>query len=246
MLALKVSSLLLLATPCAAAPALDIVATFGAEDASSDLKASLRGSTVPGWLPYLPGLPAYIFRWGALFAELDAKMRVGVNLSDTDPLWKNASEIIRHAAYESTPGKKFMDLCSAGNITEYVKESCSTDTLGAIPVGTTGIPVDAFFCGSTHSGINWTRPFWGPYSPPVKPVCEAKADTAYTPTGICGRWTTKQLVLSFFLTTPLWTVDPVVINAPAVHCLLGLGDCDIQYCQHCPGRCGPSQTEILP
>mmetsp|Transcript_173840 Transcript_173840/g.422797 ORF Transcript_173840/g.422797 Transcript_173840/m.422797 type:complete len:242 (+) Transcript_173840:97-822(+) len=233
----KVSIALLLSSRCFASPGLEIAGNVYSEGASS-ASSSLRGASASGWLQRLPDLPGDAYRWIPALAVMDIRVRQGVGLSDADPLWKEAADLIRSAAYASEPGKKFMDLCSAGNLSQYASDACAPGTLGAVLVR--GVPMDAYFCGSKESGIDWHRSYWDSYNPPVKNVCDAQPMTAYDATGICGRWSTKQLVQSFFYVTPLWSVDPVTINAPGLHCLLGLGNCDIYYCQHCAGRCGPA------
>lgn len=225
----------LLAAPCGAAPALDIISSWPiAANASSPPNAtaapSLRGAAQDWW-------PGFYYRWAPQVALMELRVRMGVFLPASDPLWEQARSLIRTVAYATAPGKKFMDLCSAGRLEEYSREACAPNTFGNINVG--GIPADAFFCGSTRSGIDWARPWWGSTVPPVKRICEAEPGTAYNATGFCGRWTTRELVLSFFFTTPVWGADPVTMNIPGMHCLFGLGNCDIHYCQHCPRRCGP-------
>lgn len=198
---------------------------------------NLRGSSsFPPWsLPWLPEAFSHILYWAPELAVMSARVRLGDWRSDEDSLWREAKSLIRSMAYDSAPGRRFMDLCSAGKLSEYNERACAPGTFGAIRIR--GIPADAYFCGSKKSGIDWSRPFWGPYTPPVKDVCNATAGTAYDADGICGRWSTKQLVQSFFYAVPLWGIDPVIINAPSFRCLLGLGNCDIYYCQNCPGRC---------
>ena len=61
-----------------------------------------------------------------------------------------------------------------------------------------------------------------------------------SPTGICGRYSKRQIIDSFLKVTPLWEKGPdgqLAINVPGVDCLMGIGEGDVFYCQHCPGLC---------
>lgn len=128
-----------------------------------------------------------------------------------------------------------MDLCSGGHIEEYATAACAPGTLGSLPIW--GVPLDAYLCGSNRSGIDWRRSWWDKHAP-VSDICSVRPDSAYQKDGYCGQWNTKQLVASFFRTVPLWGIDAALLNVPSLNCLLGLGNCDIHYCQTCAGRCG--------
>jgi len=177
--------------------------------------------------------------WASLspeLAQLYSAASAKVNVSEADPFWTQAAEQIRAVARwdPNGDGAAFSALCSAGQLANYTARGCSADAPGSALLW--GIPADAYFCGSNASGIDWGS---GSASGRVADLCHAQMGTAYSADGICGSLSTKELVLNVFTTIPLWTPDPLSINVPSIDCLLGLGDCDIFYCQSCSGRCGP-------
>jgi len=168
---------------------------------------------------------------------MDSRVRAGINKSEADPLWDEAADLVLNVTLDTESGRRLVTSCWNGSVQEYAAAACGNGTLGSNLIN--GIPVAAHFCGSVNSGINWTREWWGNYSAPVTQICNATPGTAYNATGFCGRWTLKELVLGTFLILPFWQVDPVFMNIASLNCILGLGDCDIHYCQTCPGICGP-------
>lgn len=169
-------------------------------------------------------------------AQMYSTVMASANVSEADPLWERAKALVGSASRLTPDGGEFQDLCKAGALANYTALGCSIHAPGSALIA--GNSADAYFCGSNASGINWSGANTGSGGEPVADLCHARPGTAYDADGICGRWSTKQLLLNFFDTIPMWSVDPLTINIPSVDCLLGLGDCDIHYCQHCPGRCG--------
>mmetsp|Transcript_104547 Transcript_104547/g.253762 ORF Transcript_104547/g.253762 Transcript_104547/m.253762 type:complete len:250 (-) Transcript_104547:545-1294(-) len=228
---------LLLPFLCQATPMTDLPATGVSESRASP---SLRGNAVPlWWLSWFPDAFAYYSYWVPKIHAMGARVRAGVNKSEADPLWDEAADFVRNATQATAPGRRFVSLCRNGPLEQYAAAACAPGSLGNHLID--GIPVAAYYCGSTNFGINWTGDWWGNYTGPVtvKQLCNATPGTAYNRTGFCGRWTMKQLVLSTFMTVPLRLVEPRFINFASLDCLTGLGDCDLHYCQNCPGICGP-------
>ena len=100
-----------------------------------------------------------------------------------------------------------------------------------------GIVTDAYFCGNTQAGIDWT-PVSGQADVPAAPLCSAQFGSAYLPDGVCGRLTFKEQIMNLQSLQNV-TQNMVYSNTPSVSCILGLGNCDIYYCQSCFNRCNP-------
>jgi len=224
-----------LSAQCQATPGTDEAAMDGSGTRPSP---TLRGNAAAPWvLPWLPDPLVFYLRWMTKLRPMRSKVLAGANRSDDDPLWEEAAGLVRNASLDTQLGMYLVALCKKGSLEEYAGAACAADILAGSMVG--GIPLGAYFCGSTNSGINWTRSWQGNSTPPMKQICNATPGTAYNTTGFCGSCTTKELVMNTFRVIPYWRVDPVTVNFPSLHCLLGLGNCDIQYCQTCPGKCGP-------
>ena len=156
----------------------------------------------------------------------------------------------------------------------YVHNDPSTMTAAVNPSGKpTAIKTDAWYCGNTKVGIDWTD-LTGEKDKPMADLCHQartqragpwshalllsplwqgstflttfpcraaqKLGEVDSPTGICGRYSKRQIIDSFLKVTPLWEKAPdghLAINVPGVDCLLGIGEGDVFYCQHCPGLC---------
>jgi len=215
-------------------------ASPGADEAAIPSPA-LRGSAAAPWvLRWLPDPVLFYLRWMKQWRPMRKKVLAGGNRSDDDPLWEEAADLIRNfSSDEDTKlGTYFAALCKNGSLEAYAAAACAADILDDSAVD--GIPLGAYFCGSTNSGINWTRSWQGNSTFPVKQICNATPGTAHNATGFCGNSTMKELVTNTFRAMPHWRADPVRLNLPSLHCLLGMGNCDIQYCQTCPGKCGPA------
>lgn len=122
----------------------------------------------------------------------------------------------------------------------YVHNDPSTMTAAVNPSGKpTAIKTDAWYCGNTKVGIDWTD-LTGEKDKPMADLCHQKLGEVDSPTGICGRYSKRQIIDSFLKVTPLWEKAPdgnLAVNVPGVDCLLGIGEGDVFYCQHCPGLC---------
>jgi len=236
---------LLIASPCQGAKETHPAKVWASAGHAS---RSFRGSAVqappqvtpaPFWLKYLPEAMTFYLRWVPQLEAMDARIRANINASESDPLWQEAKDLVRNAANHTVQAAHIMALCKKGPMDQYSTEACDVDWFGATMLN--GIPAGAYFCGSMNSGINWTRSWAvGEAKLPLAAICDAKPGTAYDATGFCGRFSLKLQVLGTFLALPRALEDPVILNAPSLHCLLDLGDCDIAYCQSCPGRCGPA------
>eukprot|EP00440_Ansanella_granifera_P035653 gb/GFBE01038675.1/.p1 GENE.gb/GFBE01038675.1/~~gb/GFBE01038675.1/.p1 ORF type:complete len:288 (+),score=39.77 gb/GFBE01038675.1/:1-864(+) len=152
---------------------------------------------------------------------------------DSDPIWASAHELVRrHLERQNPDNLHFVQLCKEGRLEQYRNKGCSANSPGQKLIG--GRPADSYYCGVQSKGIDWSSATWK-----VNNLCSAESGSAYMKQGICGSLSKKQLVLNFFSTVPKWNENPVYINVPSVDCILGLGDCDIYYCQHCTSLCDP-------
>jgi len=229
---------LLVASPCQAAKETDLAKVWASRYGGHSVRGSVaQVPPAPFWLKYLPEAMTFYLRWVPQLQAMDDRIRANVNASESDPLWQEAKDLVRNAANHTVQAARIMALCKKGPMDEYAVEACANDRFGATMLN--GIPAGAYFCGSMNSGINWTRSWAvGDNKLPLAEICSAKPGTAYSETGFCGRWSLKWQVLGTFLALPRALEDPVLLNVPSLHCLLDLGECDIAYCQNCPGRCG--------
>merc|ERR1712137_842289 len=87
---------------------------------------------------------------------------------------------------------------------------------------TPALAMNNYFCGD--SAVDWQ-------GQPIRDFCKATRGSAYTPGGVCGNVSKKyDLMNAASASSP----DPRAINNVAsLTCMLGLGDCDIYYCQKC-------------
>lgn len=168
-------------------------------------------------------------------AELEAlweEVMANKNAVDTDPLWASAVTLIKkHTLATDAKAQQYVAMCKAGELKHYTNLACSANADGSTFTGSA--VADAYYCGSQKSGIDWSKTGYK-----VTNLCDAELGSAYSPDGICSSFTQKQLVMNFLETVPEWSKNPLMINVPSIDCILGLGDCDIYYCQHCAGRCG--------
>lgn len=158
-----------------------------------------------------------------------------LNSTEDDPVWANAHELIRRYLLQTKDAQQFVRLCEAGEFEAYAKKGCADNSAGQVRIN--GIPADSFYCGSQRKGIDWSKA----YGSKVNNLCKAEAGSAYSSTGVCGSLSKKQLVLNFLQTVPKWKENPMLVNVPSIDCILGLGDCDIYYCQHCSSVCPASE-----
>jgi len=232
---------LLLASTCQAAKEADWAKLMTSMDRAGR-SAQGRAAQVPpapSWLQWLPEAMTFFLQWVPQLQAMEARIHASVNASESDPIWQEAKDLVRRSANHTQQAARTLALCQKGPMNEYASEACAVDRFGAHMLD--GIPVGAYFCGSTNSGINWTRSWAvGDFTPPFAQICSSKPGTAYDTTGFCGRWSTKMQVGYTFLGLSWALEDPIFFNFPALHCLLGLGDCDIAYCQGCRGLCGPA------
>eukprot|EP00933_Yihiella_yeosuensis_P046048 TRINITY_DN4151_c0_g2_i2.p1 TRINITY_DN4151_c0_g2~~TRINITY_DN4151_c0_g2_i2.p1 ORF type:complete len:302 (-),score=54.10 TRINITY_DN4151_c0_g2_i2:192-1097(-) len=156
-------------------------------------------------------------------------VQAGVSKDDSDPMWASAHELIRRYL-KRLNGEIFelTSLCSAKMLDRYASRACQSNSSGANLIN--GIRADAYLCGS-HK-VDWSTASW-----PVNDLCKAPAGSAYSLTGFCGSQSKKKLVLNFLSIVPKWKHQPSLMNIPSVSCILGLGDCDIHFCQHCSAVC---------
>jgi len=147
---------------------------------------------------------------------------------DSDPYWAETYATIRRLLETSAAARNFLRLCKANDLVEYTATGCAPDAEGSTVVN--GTVADAYYCGAPS--VNFSK-----LSYPVTRICTAQPGSAYTLEGYCGKYSQKELVLNFVKTVPNWSKNVQLINVPSIDCILGLGDCDIYYCQHCPGRC---------
>jgi len=105
----------------------------------------------------------------------------------------------------------------------------------------TSRPMTAYYCGNPD--INWSGDeFQGK---PQNVLCNATVGSAYEPGGVCAKYSDKELVLNLISNTvssltkgaPMESGDPRTINTGLADCIMGLQDCNIYMCHHCPGRC---------
>mmetsp|Transcript_58558 Transcript_58558/g.117210 ORF Transcript_58558/g.117210 Transcript_58558/m.117210 type:complete len:256 (+) Transcript_58558:89-856(+) len=146
----------------------------------------------------------------------------------SDPFWSATHDKIRDLTLQEPVAANFVRLCQSGDFARYNRTGCAPNAEGSIVVN--GSQADAYFCGSP--AVDWVS-----FKYPVNSICTAEPGSAYGPEGQCGKQSKKQLVLNYASTVPHWKDDIFLVNVPSVDCILGLGDCDIYYCQHCPGRC---------
>lgn len=153
---------------------------------------------------------------------------------DPEPNWAGIREQIKNLMYLNSQGSRdFMDTCQSNDYDKYKDVGCNFAGGGRV-VEESGRVVDAYYCGA-REGIDWSvSPFNGQ---PLSDLCNAEVGTAYTPTGVCGSLTDKELVLNAIETVPLWGTEPNKTNIASLDCIMGIGDCDIYYCHHCAGRC---------
>lgn len=201
------------------------------------LAALQMGAAAQHLIPAEGAAPRGNFEDDTSMWPIYAMAKAGLDKDDTDPLWASTHELIRRKLLEHPDAKAFADLCinvtGSASFEKYSARGCVANSTGSMLIG--GVPADAYFCGSQRSGIDWSKA-----EHQVSSFCEEPYGSAYSERGVCGRLTKKQLVLNFFETVPKWKENPLLANVPSLNCILGLGDCDLFYCQHCAGRCGPA------
>jgi len=174
------------------------------------------------------------------------------SVSSSDPIWSefrtNISALIiagvpasqqqvnsvgRRCREEASTGAPSSELTAA-----YTATMCATGSDGQKPYvdPATGamFKTDAIYCGNAR--IDWTN-ITGDASRPAIDVCHAPEGSAYSPDGICGHLSDKELVLSMCEIVPLWANDLKWMNLPNIGCLLGVANCDIAQCKLCEGLC---------
>jgi len=232
------STFVLFVKQSGASPGVEVVQSWSKQAVGGSLRGTVTAaSKTPFGKIDLSDLP-YIFYWAPQIVAMGMRVHAASDEPDDATIWTEAKYLIRNATYASSPGKHFMDLCAAGQLANYTTDACAPNQIGSMLVS--GVPLDAYFCGSNSSGIDWNRTYWAGKTSPVMNICGAEAGSAYGPQGICGRWSTKQLIVAFYQTVPNWHLDVELLNVPSLHCLLDLGNCDIAYCQGCAGRCSPA------
>lgn len=157
-----------------------------------------------------------------------------IDKPDDDPIWLEVRADIQQILRSLGPDQEeWMSYCpryGEKNYEAFANKSCSFEA-GMV----TGMPIDAFYCGNQKSNIDWSAsPFNGK---PISDFCNAKVGTAYDPDGVCGRYTDKELLVNILTTVELWYADARNANIMSIDCLMDIADCDIYYCQTCPGRC---------
>jgi len=149
--------------------------------------------------------------------------------SETDPFWAATAAEVKNMTYNFDPdSKEWMDYCQAGEYDKFNAKSCSPKAGGSTMMH--GVMADAWYCGRTE-GMDW-----GEAGKPTADLCKAPVGSAYRQGGICAIGD-KQLLLNFIYRGPMQWSDPHNINVPSIDCIMGIVDCDIYYCQHCPGHC---------
>lgn len=149
-----------------------------------------------------------------------------------DPAWPAIKAAVKQKVWEFGQSERdWMTFCKNKDYDGFSNKSCSSEG-GAVLVG--GRVIDAFFCGA-RKGIDWNASPWN--GTPTEDLCHAKVGSAYEPDGACGRHTDKELLLNILLTYPYWYIDARYANSMSWDCIMDILDCDIYYCQKCPGRC---------
>lgn len=166
------------------------------------------------------------------FMPLFELVNTSMGKDSSDPVWASAHELIRRYLINQNPDtQEYVRLCDKGKLEQYTNKACASTSAGSALVN--GNRADSYYCGSRVHSIDWS----GAHGK-VNDLCHAEAGSAYKGNGICGSLSKKQLVLNFFETVPKWKQNPLLLNVPSVDCILGLGDCDIHYCQDCSALCG--------
>lgn len=167
------------------------------------------------------------------FMKLFARVALNSSVPASDPFWEDSAQQIKDLIFlASDDAKEIVKVCKSGDVPSFVRKGCQPDAAGSAPIR--GVPGDAWYCGRRH-GMDWGRD-----GGPVADLCAAERGSAYRNDGICGRLSKKQLVQNYCsgqVGPLMWMQNPRTINVPSMDCLLDLVDCDIAYCQDCPGRC---------
>lgn len=171
------------------------------------------------------------------FVPLFDIVNTSLGKDSSDPVWALAHERIRrHLITQNPDTEEYVRLCEKGKLEQYANKGCADKSAGSTLVN--GIRADSYYCGSRSHSIDWSGA-----RGKVNDLCHAEAGSSYMGNGICGSLSKKQLVLNFFETVPKWKDNPILLNVPSVDCILGLGDCDIHYCQECTELCGLQKNE---
>lgn len=159
-------------------------------------------------------------------------VKTATGKDDSDPVWASTHEMIRRYLLNTNPDiQEFVRLCSSDKQEQYTSRGCAETSTGSKLVK--GAAYDSYYCGSKRSGIDWSSATWMPSD-----LCNAVPGSAYNAEGICGSLSKKALVLNFLNSVPKWKENPIYVNVPSADCIMGLVNCDINYCQQCSGRCG--------
>lgn len=151
---------------------------------------------------------------------------------DSDPIWKNLTDVMKQAIGLVDPDAfEWQGYCRDGQYEKFANKSCH-DPVGSFVKEESGRAGDSYFCGARRN-IDWSS--WPFNGKPLNDLCHAEVGSAYTPTGICGRLTDKELLLNLITTYTSWTTETQLVNVASADCILGILDCDIYYCKKC--RC---------
>ena len=182
-------------------------------------------------------LPATMRAQPAEMQRLWLLVKANEHMDLDDAFWSATHDALRNSMQASQPNA--MHNANAGYhafTAAYCLKGSTGQTLVASEYTTKPVKADAFFCGSTTQGIDWTS-LTGQRNVPLRNICKDRVGEAYSPTGACGSYSKKELLLNWVQTTHLWATRLVLQNIMSVDCIYGDADSDVFYCQSCPGLC---------
>merc|ERR1712194_721531 len=142
-------------------------------------------------------------------------------LPDTDPIYR-----------------KLHKSCSSKEYDTFARQVCHEtprDMAMLKEMGTNkSRPLTAYYCGNPN--IDWSGEVF--QGKPRNDLCSATFGDAYKAGGVCGKYSDKEFVMSLIPSVKNYEVpDPRMVNVPLIDCIVGLQDCNVYMCHHCPGRC---------
>ena len=171
----------------------------------------------------------------------------GVANANTDAQW--SALMLRAMQLNKHTGMQTKEECEADGGLAHNASFCVPDADGLQLHHETGIPLDAYYCGSP--AIDWTN-LTGDAGKPMADMCRLPLDAeayTYRPDGsilTCYGRTTEQILkdwcniyvyLSFGAGDDLTAEHMLQVNRPVVGCLYGGANCERLYCQTCDGMC---------
>jgi len=174
--------------------------------------------------------------------HLDDLIKSVLDLPATEPFWSEVMAKVKGMAAGMASSQPLIQNCLKKEYDKFSDTVCyhlPHDMRMLKEQGTnTSRPVTAYFCGNPN--IDWSGDeFQGK---PQNDLCNAKVGTAYEPGGACARYSDKEMIVNMINMAKGGDPsaeggDPRKINPSLSDCIMGLQDCNIYMCHHCPGRC---------